>query len=111
GNLNTRLGRLDDGAYDAIILAAAGVLWLDWSDRITGYLPLDDWLPAVGQGALAIVARADDDRVATLMRALHHPETAIAVTAERAFLRALEGGCQVPIGAIARVSDGSLEID
>lgn len=111
GNLNTRLARLDDGGYDAIILAAAGVLRLGWTDRISHYLEPADWLPAVGQGALAIVARADDGAAADLLRPLHHPETAACVAAERSFLRTLEGGCQVPIGALATLSGDELRLD
>ena len=107
GNLNTRLAKLDAGEYEAIILAAAGVIRLGWEDRITHFLEPMEWLPAVGQGALAIVTRADDLATNVLVRALHDPTAALCVSAERAFLRALEGGCQIPIGALARV-DGSL---
>lgn len=111
GNLNTRLARLDEGAYDAIILAAAGVERLGWADRIAQRLLATDWLPAVGQGALAIVAREGDQRTAALLRPLHHAPTAAAVTAERALLRALEGGCQVPIGALCAIDGESLSLD
>jgi hydroxymethylbilane synthase len=103
GNLNTRLARLDRGDYDAIVLAAAGVLRLGWSDRISAYLNAPAWLPAVGQGALAVVARADRAEVVERLRALHDPRSAACTAAERALLRALEGGCQVPIGALGRV--------
>lgn len=101
GNLNTRLGKLDAGQYDAILLAAAGVLRLGWDGRITEYLDPATWLPAVGQGALAIVARADDAAVLSQLAPLHDEPTASCVAAERTLLRALEGGCQVPIGALA----------
>jgi len=111
GNLNTRLAKLDAGEYDAIILAAAGVNRLGWSDRIAAYLEPDRWLSAVGQGALAVVAREDDPRTARLLAPLHHPDTAGCVTAERAFLRALEGGCQIPIGALGTAQDGTLRLD
>ncbi len=111
GNLNTRLAKLDGGGYDAIILAAAGVLRLGWEDRIAEYLDPADWLPAVGQGALAIVAREDDEPVLSRLRPLHHDHTAAAVAAERALLRALEGGCQVPIGALAELRDGRVVLD
>jgi hydroxymethylbilane synthase len=104
GNLNTRLAKLDRGDYDAIVLAAAGVLRLGWADRIAAYLDAPAWLPAVGQGALAIVARADRADVLDRLRALHDPHAAACTAAERALLRALEGGCQVPIGALARVT-------
>ena len=108
GNLNTRLAKLDRGDYDAIILAAAGVLRLGWSDRIAESLDPAGWLPAVGQGALAVVARAGDEAVLQRLRPLHHEPTADAVIAERALLRALEGGCQVPIGALGGLLDGRL---
>lgn len=108
GNLNTRLAKLDRGEYEAIILAAAGVLRLGWEDRISEFLDPGEWLPAVGQGALAIVARADDEAVLARLRPLAHAATAAATVAERAFLRALEGGCQVPIGALGELHDGRL---
>jgi hydroxymethylbilane synthase len=103
GNLNTRLAKLDRGDYDAIVLAAAGVLRLGWMDRIAAYLSAPAWLPAVGQGALAVVARADREDVLGRLRPLHDPHAAACTAAERALLRALEGGCQVPIGALGRV--------
>jgi len=106
GNLNTRLAKLDRGDYDAIVLAAAGVLRLGWSDRIAAYLDAPAWLPAVGQGALAIVARGDRTDVVERLRLLHDPRAAACTRAERALLRALEGGCQVPIGALGRVVEG-----
>lgn len=111
GNLNTRLARLDAGDYDAILLAAAGVLRLGWRDRISAWLEPAAWLPAVGQGALAIVTREQDPRTAALVEPLHHRDTAAAVLAERAFLRALEGGCQVPIAALARVDGDEVLLD
>lgn len=111
GNLNTRLARLDDGAYDAILLAAAGVVRLGWRDRISEWLEPAGWLPAVGQGALAVITREGDDALLRTLAALHHPPTAAAVTAERALLRQLEGGCQIPIGALAIASDRTLALD
>lgn len=111
GNLNTRLAKLDRGEYDAIILAAAGVSRLGWEDRISLRLEPDDWLPAVGQGALAIVARDDDARALGLLRTLHHPVTAAAVRAERALLAELEGGCQIPIGALGTVSGDTVHLE
>lgn len=110
GNLNTRLAKLDRGEYEGIILAAAGVLRLGWEDRISEHLDPSDWLPAVGQGALAVVARADDEALLGRLRGLDHAPTAAATTAERAFLRALEGGCQVPIGALGELHDGRLAL-
>ncbi|HEX2203412.1 MAG TPA: hydroxymethylbilane synthase [Longimicrobium sp.] len=110
GNLNTRLAKLDAGDYDAVLLAAAGVLRLGWRPRISAYLEPDAWLPAVGQGALAVVARADDDSARERLRPLHDPAAADAAAAERAFLHALEGGCQIPIGALAVVDAGTLTL-
>lgn len=111
GNLDTRLAKLDAGEYDAIILAAAGVRRLGWEDRISESLPPEEWLPAVGQGALGIVARAGDSATADLLGPLHHPGTAACTAAERSFLRALEGGCQVPIAALATLDAGTLHLD
>lgn len=105
GNLNTRLAKLDRGDHDAIILAAAGVLRLGWEPRIAEYLDPAEWLPAVGQGALAVVARAGDAQIGELLTAFHDPFTAACTAAERAFLAALEGGCQIPIGALACADD------
>ena len=108
GNLNTRLAKLDAGAYDAIILAAAGVLRLGWAERIGQYLDAPGWLPAVGQGALAVVTTADRRDVIDRLTVLHDPESAACTAAERALLRALEGGCQVPIGALGSVDGDRL---
>jgi hydroxymethylbilane synthase len=110
GNLNTRLVKLDAGDYDAIVLAAAGVKRLGWSERISAYLDAPEWLPAVGQGALAVVTRDDSGDVRDLLHPIHHATTAAATSAERAFLRALEGGCQIPIGALGSVKDGRLTL-
>ncbi|HEX2081367.1 MAG TPA: hydroxymethylbilane synthase [Longimicrobium sp.] len=110
GNLNTRLAKLDAGAYDAIVLAAAGVLRLGWAERIGQYLDAPAWLPAVGQGALAVVARADRQDVLDRLRAVHDPAAAACTAAERALLRALEGGCQVPIGALGAVEGDRLTL-
>lgn len=111
GNLNTRLNKLDDGGYDAIILAAAGVRRLGWDERVAERLDPSAWLPAVGQGALAVVARADDPRVHSALAPLAHADTVAAVAAERSFLGALEGGCQIPIGALARTDGSTLQLD
>ncbi len=107
GNLNTRMARLDTGEFDAIILAAAGLTRLGWKERIRSVIPTSFSLPAVGQGALAIEVRQEDQELRQMLSILHHAETHGAVLAERALLRELEGGCQVPIGALGRV-DGSL---
>ncbi|RPI05804.1 MAG: hydroxymethylbilane synthase [Ignavibacteriae bacterium] len=110
GNLNTRLRKLDSSDWDGMILAKAGVTRLGWERRITDILPFDVMLPAVGQGALAVECRIQDRRVQELLRPLHHPPTAIAVSAERALLRFLEGGCQIPIGAYGRINGGECEL-
>ena len=98
GNLNTRLAKLNAGEYDALILAAAGLQRLGMGDRIHQLLPTEISLYAVGQGALGIECRADDPEMLSLLKALEHVPTRDRVLAERAFLRELEGGCQVPIG-------------
>ena len=103
GNLDTRLRKLDEGQFDAIILAAAGVKRLGWQNRITEVLSFEMSLPAIGQGAIGIECRANDEFINNLIASLNHPETFICVKAERAFLRKLEGGCQVPIAAHARI--------
>jgi hydroxymethylbilane synthase len=101
GNVPTRLRKVDDGQVHAAILAAAGLLRLDARQRITSWLEAPAWLPAAGQGAIAVQARADDERVLSVLATLDHEETRVSTSAERAFLAALEGGCQVPIGALA----------
>ncbi|MGH2568749.1 MAG: hydroxymethylbilane synthase, partial [Bacteroidota bacterium] len=103
GNLNTRLEKLEQSDWDGTILAKAGVARLGWESKITELLPFEVMLPAVGQGALAVEMREDDKRVAELLKPLHHEATAIATNAERALLRRLEGGCQVPIGTYGRI--------
>lgn len=110
GNVNTRLRKLDDGDYQAIILASAGLIRLGFAERIRGYLSTDDSLPAIGQGAIGIECRADDARVNALLRPLHHAHTASCVRAERAMNQRLEGGCQVPIGGHATLDDGGLHL-
>lgn len=107
GNLDTRLRKVHEGRYDAIVLAAAGIHRMGWQDRITAYLDPGQFLPAIGQGALGIEIRAADEALHDLLKPLHDPDTAVAVQAERSFLRELEGGCQVPIAGFARVIDGS----
>jgi hydroxymethylbilane synthase len=106
GNLDTRLRKLDEGQYDAILLAAAGLKRLGWGDRIAEILPPEQMCPAVGQGALAIETRAGFEKVALL----DHADTHTAVVAERAVLAALGGGCQVPIGAYATVAQGLVHV-
>ena len=103
GNVPTRLGKVESGTVHAAILAAAGLIRLEVQRRITAFLEPPDWLPAAGQGAIAIQTRLDDTRMKELLRPLDHQPTSTATRAERAFLAALDGGCQVPIGAL--VSD------
>jgi hydroxymethylbilane synthase len=110
GNLDTRLRKLDEGRYDAIVLAAAGLNRLGWTSRITELLPFEVMCPAVGQGALALETRRDGGPGVRACRTLDHPASRLAVTAERAFLNALGGGCQVPIGAHATASNGTLHL-
>jgi len=111
GNVDTRLGKLDRGEYDAIVLAKAGLDRLGLKHRITEILPIEISLPAAGQGALAIEARAGDAQLISHIGALDHAETRACVTAERVLLAALGGGCQVPIGAWARIDAGSAAND
>lgn len=108
GNLNTRLQKLDAGEYDAIILAVAGLQRLGLGDRVHQVIPAEISLHAVGQGALGIECRADDPDVLFLLRSLEHTPTAQRCQAERAFLRELEGGCQVPIGVNTRLDGDQL---
>ncbi len=108
GNVNTRLSKLDNGDYDAIILAAAGLLRLEMSERIRDFIAPEQCLPAGGQGAVGIECRSQDAEVLALLAPLHHPDTALRVEAERAMNRRLEGGCQVPIGCYAVLEDDGL---
>jgi len=111
GNVDTRLRKLDEGEFDAIILAAAGVKRLGYESRITEKISTEISLPAIGQGAVGIECRTDDAFINDLLRKLNHEETWICVLAERAFLKKLEGGCQVPIAAHARLNNGKLFIE
>lgn len=111
GNLDTRFRKLDEGQFDAMIVAVAGVKRLGWQDRITEILPFETSLPAIGQGAIAIECRIDDEFINNLVSPLNDHDTAIAITAERAFLKRLEGGCQVPIAGHARLLKGRLIMD
>lgn len=111
GNVDTRIRKLDEGQYDAIILASAGLVRLGLKDRISLRIPISQMLPAVGQGAIAIETRADDEVAVQATRALDHRETHLACLAERAFLRGLGGGCQLPIAAHARFEGELLKLD
>ncbi|MCS2151124.1 MULTISPECIES: hydroxymethylbilane synthase [Scandinavium] len=108
GNVGTRLGKLDNGDYDAIILAVAGLKRLGLEDRIREALSPEQSLPAVGQGAVGIECRLDDPHTRTLLAPLNHADTAVRVCAERAMNTRLEGGCQVPIGSYAELSHGEI---
>lgn len=108
GNVNTRLRKLDEGEFDAIILAAAGLLRLGYEQRIASYIETEDSLPAIGQGAIGIECRADDERVNALIKPLHDADTACCVEAERAMNHRLMGGCQVPIAGFAVLNNGKL---
>jgi len=110
GNVNTRLRKLDDGEYDAIVLAAAGLKRLDMSDRIADHIDTCTSLPAGGQGAVGIECRADDDVVKSLLEPLSHKETTYRVLAERALNKRLEGGCQVPIACFAEIEADQLSM-
>jgi hydroxymethylbilane synthase len=108
GNVNTRLAKLDSGEYDAIILASAGLKRLGFDERIRAALSPQQSLPAIGQGAIGIECRSDDERVHALLEPLHHQQTAICVAAERAMNERLNGGCQVPIAGHAIIDGDKL---
>jgi hydroxymethylbilane synthase len=111
GNVDTRLKKLDAGEFDAIILAIAGINRLGLSSRITQVLQEDVMLPAVGQGALGIETRSNDAETSRLAAALDDAETRACITAERALLHELQGGCQVPLGAWAHLASGEIYIE
>ncbi len=111
GNLDTRMRKAEEGDLDAVILASAGITRMGWADRITAYIPAQQMVSAVGQGAIGIEIREDDEYMRHVMEAIGHPATMECVTAERVVMRRLEGGCQVPIGAYARYEDGALVMD
>ena len=107
GNVDSRLRKVSSGELQGVIIAAAAMIRLGWDDKITEYLPLESFLPAVGQGALAIEARKDDHAIEEYVTVLNHLPTWLAVRAERAFLHTVEGGCRAPVAALATV-DGQL---
>jgi len=110
GNVETRIHKALHGEYDATILAAAGVTRLGLDEQISQWLPMDVMLPAPGQGALAVQCRANDERTLNFLAAIHNGEVAEAVTAERAFLSSLGGGCSIPVGAYATISGGTIRL-
>jgi len=111
GNLDTRMRKAEAGEVDVVILAAAGITRMGWAERITHYVPSEQMVSAVGQGAIGIEIREDDDFMQGVCAQIADPETMTCVTAERVVMRTLEGGCQVPIGAYARIVDGRLVMD
>jgi hydroxymethylbilane synthase len=111
GNVDTRLRKLDEGQYDALILASAGLLRLGLLDRINLAIPTAEMLPAVGQGAIAIETRADNEAAIDAACKLQHDQTRVACLAERALLRSLGGGCQLPIAAHAEVNEKTLRLE
>jgi hydroxymethylbilane synthase len=108
GNVDTRLRKLKEGVYDAIVLAYAGVKRMGFSGEISQVL--EDFIPAVGQGSLAIETRAEDERVINFVKVLNHEESWLSAVCERAFLRELQGGCQVPMGAYAWIEGDRIKI-
>lgn len=110
GNVNTRLRKLDEGEYDAIILASAGLIRLGMGERIAQSIPIEHSLPAGGQGAVGIELRDGDNDVMEVLQALHHPPTAVRVSAERAMNKQLQGGCQVPIACFAELVEGDTRL-
>lgn len=111
GNINTRLRKLEEEKLDATILAYAGVYRMGWGDRITQMLPFEICLPAVGQGAIGVEVRGSDQEIQSLVSGIDHYESRITITAERALLKKLEGGCQIPIGALGTVENGRLRLE
>jgi hydroxymethylbilane synthase len=102
GNVETRVRKVDSGEFDAVVLAEAGLTRLGMTGRISERLPVEDFMPAPGQGALAIVAKRDNLKVIDILRSLEDPRTRAEIEAERELVRILEGGCKVPVGALAR---------
>lgn len=111
GNLDTRMRKAEEGQVDAVILAAAGITRMGWADRIAHYVEPEQMISAVGQGAIGVEIREDDEEMRHVMEHIGHPETMECVTAERIVMRRLEGGCQVPIGAYARVEGPTMVMD
>lgn len=111
GNLDTRLRKLDEGQFDGIILAAAGLKRLGWGEKIRQLLSTEICLPAVGQGALAIEIRQSDDHVRRMLEFLNDEASQVATTAERAFLQTVEGGCQVPVGVFGHLVSNELKLE
>lgn len=112
GNIDTRLRKVADGTFDGIIMAAAGLMRLGWTENIKEYLPVEQFTPAVGQGALGIEIRSDDTEIAALVSHINHEPTWQSITAERTFLQTLGGGCRAPIAALGTVpTNNTLKLD
>ena len=111
GNIDTRLGKVLSGEFDGVIVAAAAMLRLGWEDKITEYLSLEHFLPAVGQGALVVEARVDDMDIAALVSPLNNLTTWQGITAERAFMHALGGGCRAPVAALGTANGNKLRLE
>ena len=111
GNVDTRLRKLDDGQFDALVLACAGLRRLGLGDRISAPIPIDRCIPAPGQGIVAVQTREADRRVVEALATVHDEATGIALAAERALVQALGGDCQVPLGALARLNGGGIEMN
>ena len=111
GNVETRIGKLDDGKYDAIILAAAGIIRLGLAERITEFISFSHVLPAVGQGAIGIECRTNDETTQQLIAPLNDKYTSLCVLTERAFSRRLNGGCQLPIASYAVIENNQIKVD
>lgn len=111
GNLDTRIRKLEEGQFDAIILASAGLRRLGWEDKISEYIDPKFMIPAIGQGALGIESKTDNDEVNAMIDFFNHDNTSNAVKAERACLKRLEGGCQVPIAAFGTIEGDTLSMD
>ncbi len=110
GNVNTRLRKFGESNWDALIMAETALRRMGWTDRIAGVLSPEEMIPAPAQGALAVEARLEDPRTATLLHSIHDGQAAVTVQAERAFLATLEGGCQVPMAAYARILNGAIHL-
>lgn len=110
GNLDTRIRKMKEGQFEAIIVSSAGVDRMGWQDLITERIPPDILLPAVGQGTIAVEVRTNDDYMTGLTSIINHRPTQLAILAERALMRRLEGGCQVPVGALGKADDDKLEL-
>ena len=110
GNIDTRLKKLEEGQYDAIVLAAAGLRRLGKEINAKAFLPVDKCIPAIGQGAIAIECRKDDDETITLLRTINNKDTETAILAERAFMKTVGGGCKFPLGAYATIQNETVQL-